>query len=274
MTAVTDAPDFWLGSSWKMTKTLAEARTFVDELIRAELPASPRLFLLPAHTALAAVRDRLGGDSQVLLGAQNAHAGPEGAVTGEVSMRMARDAGAELVELGHAERRMAFCETDDLVAAKVVAAVDAGLTPLVCVGETLEQRCRGVAVDVVVAQVRAALGGLGRVRANVWVAYEPHWAIGSSGQAAFPDEVAEVIDAIRVELPVLLPEARCRVFYGGSVGADNVRAFVSGLSIDGLFVGRAAWTASGFLDLAHRCSAALEERIGSAPTHSTRREET
>lgn len=273
------APDFWLGTSWKMTKTLAEARAYVDDLA-ALLPgvlAEPdrlRLFLLPPHTALATVCDRLdatfGPAGRVLLGAQNAYPGPEGPMTGEVSMGMVRDAGATLVEIGHAERRTLLGETDDLIAAKVASAVAVGLTPLICVGETLEQRRSGKAVEVVTAQLRAALtatrGGpstladtaeavnAGAVR--VLVAYEPHWAIGAS-RAVAPEQGIDVVDALRRELASTLPDTTTAVLYGGSVDDGNAHDLVTRLPVDGLFVGRAAWTAKGLVDIARRCSAAL-----------------
>jgi len=103
----------WVGTSWKMTKTIAEARAFIDEVTASPVPDGIQPFVLPAHTALAAVRDRLPTNSPILLGAQNAHWGPEGAGTGEISMRMVKDAGASLVEMGHSERREGFGETDE-----------------------------------------------------------------------------------------------------------------------------------------------------------------
>ena len=119
------APRAWLGTSWKMTKTIPEAREYATQLAGAQRPAGVQLLVLPAHTALAAVRDALPADGSVLLGAQNAHWGPEGAGTGEVSMRMVADAGAQVVELGHSERRSQFGESDESVALKVRAATDA-----------------------------------------------------------------------------------------------------------------------------------------------------
>ena len=257
---------FRLGTSWKMTKTLAEAMVYADELRAATLPAEPQIFVLPAHTALAAVRDRLASDGRFLLGAQNAHPGADGSVTGEVSMEMVRDAGATLLEIGHADRRTMFGETDDLVAAKVAAAVGAGLVPLVCVGETGEQRARGEAVRAVTAQVRAALGGsAGTAPREILVAYEPQWAIGSRGRPPVAGELSEVLAAIRRELDsCLAAEVRAELLYGGSVSADNVHELVTGLDVDGLFVARAAWSAAGLIDLAHRCAEALAERA--APT--------
>lgn len=271
MTTVTEAPTFWFGTSWKMTKTIAESRSFVDELARADMPGGVRPFVLPAYTALASVRDRLGEHSRVVLGAQNAHPGPEGAVTGEVSMRMIRDAGAQLVELGHAERRTIFAESDEFVATKVSSAVETGLMPLVCVGETLGQRRRGDATAEVVRQVRAALVAIAGAPGDVLVAYEPHWAIGSTGRAATPEEIADVVDATRAELADLLPTARTHILYGGSVDAANVRDLVMRSPIDGLFVGRAAWTANAYIDLARICAAAFETR-STGPARSHRKE--
>ncbi|OIJ26085.1 hypothetical protein UG56_014450 [Nocardioides luteus] len=247
-----------------MTKTLAEAGAYADALRSAvetgSVPPEVRLFVLPAATTLAAVRDRLAGTG-VALGAQNAHPGPEGAVTGEVSMTMVRDAGASIVEIGHAERRTLFAETDDMVADKVAAAVTAGLTPLVCVGETSTERARGETEDVLAHQVRSALSRLGSSRpVELLVAYEPHWAIGAGGRAAVPDEVAEGLAAVRSALAKDLAGTPTAVLYGGSVHPGNAADLVTGLDVAGLFVGRAAWTAPGLLDLARRCADALGER--------------
>lgn len=259
----TTAP-FWLGTSWKMTKTLGEAGAYADALGSAveagEVPPELRLFVLPAATSLAVVRDRLAG-SGVSLGSQNAHPGPGEAVTGEVSMAMVRDAGASLVEIGHAERRTLLGETDDMVADKVAAAVSAGLTPLLCVGETAVERAHGEPADVLTRQVHTALGRLGAaVPDELLVAYEPHWAIGSNGRAATSEEVAEGIAVVREELDRHLPGTRTAVLYGGSVDAGNAADLVTGLDVDGLFVGRAAWTVAGLLDLARRCADALRNR--------------
>ncbi|MGH3349681.1 MAG: triose-phosphate isomerase family protein [Nocardioides sp.] len=259
----TTAP-FWLGTSWKMTKTLGEAGAYADALRSAveaeDVPPDLRLFVLPAATSLAVVHDRLAG-SGVTIGSQNAHPGPDLAVTGEVSMDMVRDAGASLVEIGHAERRTLLGETDDMVADKVAAAVSAGLTPLLCVGETAAERAHGETADVLTRQVRTALGRLeAAVPDELLVAYEPHWAIGSNGRAAVPEEVAEGIAVVRDELDRHLPGARTAVLYGGSVNAGNAADLVTGLDVDGLFVGRAAWTVAGLLDLAHRCADALRNR--------------
>lgn len=264
------ARTLWVGTSWKMTKTLGEAVGYVDELvtrIEAEpLPAGIVPFVLPAATALATVRDRLGPDSPVVLGAQNAHWGPEGAATGEVSMRMVADVGARLVEVGHSERRAAFGETDSTVARKVAAALEHDLTPLVCVGEPAEIRASGGAEWFVAGQVEAALSQLPAERSGeIMVAYEPIWAIGEEGRAASASEIAPVLQAVGEAVGRCGPPAKA-VLYGGSVDHDNAAGLLLELPIDGLFVGRAAWTAAGFGALLSIAAAVASGRSPPVPT--------
>jgi L-erythrulose 1-phosphate isomerase len=243
------ARTLWIGTSWKMTKTLDEARAYARALAVVTVPPGVQPFVLPAHTSLAAVRDCLPEDSPVLLGAQNAHWAPEGAGTGEVSMRMVADAGARLVEIGHSERREQFCETDETVSRKARAAVDAGLVPLVCVGEPAEVRDAGGAEDFVTGQVRAALAALDADEVAVTlVAYEPIWAIGEAGRPATPDEVSPVLLAVRAEVDRASRGLGLRgLLYGGSVTPDNAGALLDGTPIEGLFIGRAAWDATRFV---------------------------
>lgn len=234
-----------------MTKTIREALDYIEQVVSAAVPSAVQPLLLPAHTALAAVRDALPAGSPILLGAQNAHWGAEGAPTGEVSMRMVADAGAKLVELGHSERRQHFGEVDESVAAKVPAGLDAGFAPIICVGEPTVVRSAGDEEAFVETQVRAALS---RVRpeevAHVLFAYEPVWAIGTSGRAAEPEEVAPLM-ALVAELTAVLGSGNgCRaLLYGGSVDQENAASLLKDPNMDGLFVGRAAWTADGFLRL-------------------------
>ena len=238
-----------------MNKTLAEAIDFVDTLLDVGVPSSVEAFVLPPHTALAAVRDRLPRDSGVRLGAQNAHWAPDGAFTGEVSMRMVRDAGATMVELGHSERRSAFGETDQDVARKVAAALEADLLPLVCVGEGAAERDAGSAEAFVASQVRAALAGVrGADSERVLFAYEPVWAVGSGGRAAAPEEVRPVMAAIRGASSEVLTGPTVRVLYGGSVEEANAVTLLQGAGADGLFVGRAALSATGFNSLIALCA--------------------
>lgn len=246
----------WVGTSWKMTKTLAEAAAWVDGLLAAELPPGLQPFVLPPHTALAHVRDRLPAASPVLLGAQNAHWGPEGAGTGEISMRMAADAGAVLVEMGHSERRESFGETDRTVALKAASALRHGLVPLVCVGEPREVRDAGDAADFVAAQVRAALAEVAPADvAQVLVAYEPIWAIGEHGRPATQDQIAPVMALIaEVVADVGGGRSARALLYGGGVHPDNAAELLTDPHTDGLFVGRAGWAVEGYLRLLDLCA--------------------
>ena len=241
----------WIGTGWKMNKTISEARDYAREIGAATIPAGVRVFVLPPHTAIAAVRDELPAASTVLVGAQNAHWGAEGAQTGEISMRMVADAGAEIVEMGHSERRASFGETDETVGLKVRAALDAGLIPLVCVGEPANVRDSGSADDFVVAQVRAAISDVAPEEVpSVIVAYEPVWAIGEAGRPATRVETGPVMAAIADVLSASSAGAGCRaLLYGGSVNAGNAEGLLADPNTDGLFVGRAAWTAAGLLEL-------------------------
>lgn len=250
-----DTQTLWVGTSWKMTKTLSEARAYVRELLRAPLPNNLNVFILPAHTALASVRADVPSDSPLRIGAQNAHWASDGAATGEVSMRMVADAGASIVEIGHSERREGFCETDDRVSRKVRAAIDHALVPLICVGEPQGVREGGGAVEFVTDQVSHALSRLAPAeRAAALIAYEPIWAIGDGGRPASGEQVAPVIAAIAAAVAAQSEGRTPRgVLYGGSVNADNLAGLLSVPLVGGVFVGRAAWDASAFrrlLDIA------------------------
>jgi L-erythrulose 1-phosphate isomerase len=244
----------WVGTSWKMNKTLAEADSFVDELLTFPIPSGIQPFLLPPHTALARVRDRLSADSPVLLGAQNAHWAPEGSWTGEISMRMAQDAGATLIEIGHSDRREHFGETDRTVALKAAAAAGQGLTPLICVGEPLAVRDVGGAEEFVGLQLKIALSELApdQIR-QVIIAYEPVWAIGEQGIPPTMEQIAPVMALINDVLASAGGSARA-VLYGGSVNTQNATELLSDPNTHGLFVGRAAWEASGFVEILKLCS--------------------
>lgn len=241
----------WIGTSWKMTKTLAQARAYAERLRTAELPPNVRAFVLPPLTALSTVRALLPESGPVLVGAQNAHWAQEGAWTGEVSMAMVRDAGAQLVEVGHSERRVHLGDTDEVVTRKMRSAVDAGLVPLLCVGEPAEVRSAGRHVDHVVAQVRSACAPLTAAEAaSVIIAYEPVWAIGADGTPARPEQVAEVMTAIGQVAEDLTAGTGCRaVLFGGSVSWANATGLLQVPGTDGLFAGRAAWDVEDFLTL-------------------------
>lgn len=236
----------WLGTSWKMNKTLSEARDYARTVAATDQGRWPGVqpFIIPPATALSAVSEVLGPRSHVLVGAQNAHWEDAGAWTGEVSVPQVADAGAQIVEIGHSERREFFAETDETVNLKVRATLRHGLTPLVCVGEPAEVFASGASVPHVIRQVRAALDGVGDVGA-VLVAYEPVWAIGARGRPAAPSDVGDVVAALRAEWGGSLRG----LLFGGSVDRSNARSILGVDGVDGLFVGRAAWEVDGFIGL-------------------------
>ncbi|MEZ5666501.1 MAG: triose-phosphate isomerase [Alphaproteobacteria bacterium] len=248
---------FWVGTSWKMNKTLAEAEAFADALLRAPRPDDPSLvrFVIPPFTAVREVKRRLAG-SDVLVGAQTMHWDDSGAWTGEISPVMLRDCGADLVELGHSERRTHFGETDEAIGRKVAAALRHGLVPLVCIGETAAEKDRGATASVLERQVHGALAGVDALAAGtVLLAYEPVWAIGAGGVPASPD-YAQAQHALIRRIAAEACGAALPVLYGGSVTLENCAALAARPAIDGLFVGRAAWDAEGYLAIVDRAAAA------------------
>ncbi len=257
------APEVWVGTSWKMNKTLAEAMAFAEGLAAADSRREPSIqrFVIPPFTAVRDVKARLAGTS-VKVGAQNMHWDDHGAWTGEISPVMLVDCGLDLVELGHSERREHFGETDETVGLKVAAAVRHGLIPLVCIGETLADRDSGTADDVLAREVRGALGRLGASQrdAPVLLAYEPVWAIGDRGIPATAD-YADARQARILDVAADVLGRRVPCLYGGSVNAGNCAELVLCPHIDGLFIGRSAWNLAGYLDILARVSGALEPSL-------------
>ena len=246
-------PDLWVGTSWKMNKTLDQALAFAKRLVATDAPPHLQRFVVPPFTAVREVSRALKGSS-VKTGVQNMHWADHGAWTGEISPLMVRDCGAQLVELGHSERRAHFGETDDTVGLKAAAAVRHGLIPLICIGETREDQDAGRADVVLDRQVCAALGEIGDAAAPVLLAYEPVWAIGDGGQPASPDYAdARQREIAAVARGMLGRKVPC--LYGGSVTADNCADLIVCPHIDGLFIGRAAWEVEGYLDILARCAA-------------------
>ncbi len=249
----------WVGTSWKMNKTLSEAKAFATALAAADSDRDPRIqrFVIPPLTSVREVKQMLG-PSSVKVGAQNMHWDDAGAWTGEVSPLMLRDCDADLVELGHSERREHFGETDRTVGLKTAAAVRHGLTPLICIGETLAEREAGQADIVLRRQVEGALGLLeGEAKSKpVLLAYEPVWAIGVNGIPANSDYAnerqARIADVAESVLGVRIP-----VLYGGSVNPENCVELIGQPHIDGLFIGRSAWDVAGYLNILNLVSKAL-----------------
>lgn len=249
----------FIGTSWKMNKTLAEARVFAEGLKATDASRDPRIqrFVIPPFTAVREVKAMLA-DTSVKVGAQNMHWADDGAWTGEISPVMLKDCGLDIVELGHSERREHFGETDERVGLKTEAAVRHGLIPLICIGETLAEREAGRAQEVLETQVRAALGRLSGAAksAPVLLAYEPVWAIGVNGIPATSDYAdARQAEIIEVAADVLGRRVPC--LYGGSVNAANCQELIACPHVDGLFIGRAAWTVEGYLDILDRSARSL-----------------
>lgn len=249
--------DFWIGTSWKMNKTLDQARVFAEGLAAADAERDPRIqrFVIPPFTAARQVKDWLA-DTSVKVGAQNMHWADEGAWTGEISPLMLRDCNLDIVELGHSERRAHFGETDETVGLKTEAAVRHGLIPLICIGETLAEREAGRTQDVLETQVRTALSRVAGSDAPILLAYEPVWAIGVNGIPATSDYAdARQAEIIAVARDVLGRTVPC--LYGGSVNPGNCQELIACPHIDGLFIGRSAWDVGGYLDIMARCAATI-----------------
>ncbi len=236
-----------VAGNWKMNTTIAEGLALVDALLpRLQSFASVERIVCPPFVSLASIADRLRG-TDVAVGAQNVHAEPKGAFTGEISPAML-DGLATYVILGHSERRQYFHEDDVLVNRKVTAAIENGLVPIVCVGESLEQKERGETESVVTGQVRAALEGVAHASAVV-IAYEPIWAIGT-GRASSPEDANATIALIRravAEVGGPAIAAGLQVQYGGSVTAENFADFIAQPEIDGALVGGASLKADQFI---------------------------
>jgi len=240
-----------IAGNWKMYKTVPEALALVGAL-RDDLgkgPVGHEVLVAPPFTAIHAVAEALKG-SRIFVAGQNMHAEKEGAFTGEISAGMLKSAGASHVILGHSERRQLFGETDEGVGKKARVAFDNGLTPIVCVGETLDEREAGRIFAVVERQLDAALTKLTPDEAAVAVvAYEPVWAIGT-GRVATPEQAQEVHAFIRKRVHTTHGEAVAaaqRILYGGSVKPDNVDGLMSQPDIDGALVGGACLKAESFL---------------------------
>ena len=253
------SPNLWIGTSWKMNKTLAEARVFAEALLNADASraAGIQRFVIPPFTTVREVKSILDSTS-VKVGVQNMHWADQGAWTGEISPLMVRDCKCDMVELGHSERREHFGETNETVGLKAAAAVSHGLIPLICVGETLSQREAGRAKEILEKQVRAALGSVDQSQkkeVEILLAYEPVWAIGDGGIPATSDYAdARQAEIIAVAETVLGRRIPC--LYGGSVNPTNCQELINCPHIDGLFIGRSAWNVDGYLDILARCAVA------------------
>ena len=237
-----------VAGNWKMNKTASETAALIEG-IKNEVAgiSNVDVVVCPPFTGLKDAAAACAG-SNVKLGAQNVHWETAGAFTGEISAAMLKDLGVEYVIIGHSERRQYFGETDDTVNKRTKAALAAGLIPIVCVGETLEERDAGNMESVVVSQTKAGLADLGDGLSKVVIAYEPVWAIGT-GRTATPAQAQEVHALIRRTLAEIAPgdvANALRIQYGGSMKPENAKELMSQPDIDGGLIGGAALKADSF----------------------------
>jgi triosephosphate isomerase (TIM) len=242
----------FIAGNWKMFKTVHDGVVFVKELRPlVKDVAGVEIVVAPPFTAVSAVAEA-ARNSNIGVAAQDLYWEREGAFTGEVSAGMIKEAGAEYVIVGHSERRRLFGETDVTVNRKTRAAIGSGLTPIVCVGETLEEREGNQTFAVVDRQIAEGLDGLsGEDVANLVVAYEPVWAIGT-GRTASAAQAQEVHAHVRTRLRQGFgadAAERCHVIYGGSVKPDNVSGLVAEPDVDGALVGGACLDVKAFVDI-------------------------
>jgi triosephosphate isomerase len=253
-----------IAGNWKMNTLAAEGVALAQEiaaLAAAEQPADTSLLVCPPFTGLASVASALRG-TLVSVGAQNCHHLASGAYTGEVSAVMLASVGASFVILGHSERRQYCGETDEMVNHKMHAALAANLVPIVCIGETLDERQGGTTESVLRSQLAGSLAGLAVSSPDdVVVAYEPVWAIGT-GLAATAEQIRDTHAFIRTELEALLGSAgtAVKILYGGSLKSSNAREVFACANVDGGLIGGAALQAADFLAIARAASAAALAR--------------
>ncbi len=240
-----------IAGNWKMFKTVEESLAFVEQVKgKAEVAGVESVICAP-FTNLPALVEAVKGTS-LKIGAQNVHFADSGAYTGEISGGMLKALGVDYVIIGHSERRAYFAESDAIVNQKVLAAYKYGLTPIVCVGESLEEREAGKTKEVCKVQTEAALQGLtSEQAAQVVVAYEPIWAIGT-GKSSTADDANEVISYIREVIAAQFSAdvaAAVRIQYGGSVKPGNIKEYMSASDIDGALVGGASLEPDSYIQL-------------------------
>ena len=231
-----------MAGNWKMHKGPEAARAFCREFVQVAPPATDRtLLVFPPAISVTAVREAVGGHD-IGVGVQSIHWEAEGAFTGEISAPMAVEAGAEYALVGHSERRHVFGETEEETGKKVAAAADAGLVPVLCVGETLDQRQAGRLEEVILGQLEAGIAGVDDdVVAGMLIAYEPVWAIGT-GETATPEDAADAHGRLRARLRDRVGDAATGIpiLYGGSVKPHNAAELLAASDVDGVLVGGAS----------------------------------
>jgi triosephosphate isomerase (TIM) len=244
-------------ANWKMNHGPAAARAFAEKFLALTRPAEGRrLWFFPPALSIGVLSDAMKGRPDITVGAQNVHWEPKGPYTGGIAIPMVMEVGARLTLVGHSERRHLFGETDEQVAKKTRAALSAGITPLVCVGETLAERDGGRTEQVIVRQLGSVLEALDPSDwARVVMAYEPVWAIGT-GKNATPDDAAQIHELIRMELGRNSVRVRVPILYGGSVNTGNVASLLTRPQLDGVLVGGASLEPQGWAELLDKGAAA------------------
>jgi len=240
-----------IAGNWKMHLGPGRAVAFFDRLSLDGVPSDRELIVFPPAVSIAAAATATGRDPRVRLGVQNIHWEDAGAFTGEISAPMASEAGAEFALLGHSERRHVFGESDAEVAKKVQAARRHGLVPVVCVGETLDERRAGRVEEVILRQLDAVLDALGAEGRSL-VAYEPVWAIGT-GETATPEDACAAHRVLRARLVEAWggeAAGRVALLYGGSVKPDNAAELLRAEDVDGVLVGGASLDPDSFTKIA------------------------
>ena len=249
----------FIAGNWKMFKTVHETIVFVKELRNAVKDVNGvDIVVAPPFTSVHAAPEA-ARNSNIAIAAQDVYWEKEGAFTGEVSPAMLKDAGAEYVIVGHSERRRLFGESDAIVNRKAVAVIGAGLTPIVCVGETLEEREANDTLNVLDRQVKDGLDGFSAEQvADLVIAYEPVWAIGT-GRVATAAQAQDAHAHIRTRLKQWFgadAADRCHILYGGSVKPDNIRELIAEPDVDGALVGGASLDVRGFAEIVTKSRAA------------------
>ncbi len=234
-----------IAGNWKMNHGPKETKAFI-EAFSQQLEAGPdRIMIFPPAVSLAAARAAIG-DSPILLGAQNVYFEMKGAYTGEISIPMLQELGIEYCLIGHSERRHIFGEDGALLNKKLKALLEAGMTPVYCIGEQLEDREAGRTLDILKEQLETGLAGLPTInRSNFILAYEPVWAIGT-GKTATPEDADETMGSIRQILSSLQVEPELPILYGGSAKPENAGALLAKTHINGLLIGNASLAPDSF----------------------------
>lgn len=247
---------FLIAGNWKMHQNVAETNVYFDEFTKlvSKAPEGVSILLCPVYTSLHSAAEAASSVDGLHIGAQNLHYEDKGAFTGEITASMIKETGADHVIIGHSERRQYYNETDETVNKKTKKAIEAGLTPVVCVGELLEERKEERHFDVVRSQVVKGLEGISKNDAlKTVIAYEPVWAIGT-GETASPDQAQEIHAFIRKELAGLYDEATAaeiRILYGGSMNAGNANELLSQQDVDGGLIGGASLKPDSFSEIVH-----------------------